>query len=155
MKKPLIIVTAAIIMVFSCSKDDSPTTTELLTKAPWQITSSIIDPPLVVEQGTIIDEVAAQSGCIKDDLWILNSGGTFFRNEGDTKCQPDYYDVWDMGLWALSQDELKIYEYELLYTYDYIEYDILNLTPSEMQLRFYFFSDSVTAHSVTRTYQHP
>lgn len=155
MKKIIYLFMMTSLTVVSCKKDESYSTIELLTRSPWIITSSVIDPPLVLGDATIYDEYTLWSDCIKDDLWTLNSGGTFFKNEGETKCDPNYYDVWDMGMWALSQDEKSLYEYMMLNSVDFIEYEIIQLSTSEMQLKYYFYSDSVTVHSVTRTYKHP
>lgn len=162
--KNILIISLLFILIVSCKKDENPTKTELLTGSPWILTSSVYNPPIQGTSGYFSDVYDLIYPCKTDDLWELNEGGTFAYNEGKTDCEslaPGSWnpDVWEMGFWALSQDENKLFVYSLLTYFSYIEYDILNLTSSELQIRYdnYLDNDSVldSLHVVTDTYIHP
>ncbi len=67
----------------SCEKDSaSPSTVDLITKAPWKFSKATTGG---------IDVSAALTACVKDNLLTFNAGASVNTgnvNEGPTKCDP-------------------------------------------------------------------
>ncbi len=150
--KNILLVSAFILLLFSCKKDENYSTTDLLTRQPWILTASTYNPPVETPYGTVVDRYADMPDFYKDDLWVLNPSGTYSKNEGASKYSPNDVDVWEMGVWELSQDEQYFYTWFL---FDYTEYKILNLSESEMQVSYLFMYDTISVHTITDTYRHP
>lgn len=161
--KNILIFCVLLTVTISCKKDEV-TREELLTNSPWKLTESVYTPALQLEGGFITNVYEIMYDCEKDDLWKFNPGGTFVWNEGASDCdgvegESLYPEVFEMGMWAFSQDESKIFGYNMLSYLNYREYNILKLTSSELQLEFNFYIDAVepldSIQNVVNTYVHP
>ena len=153
MKKLVIFLTAAIIIsLFSCKKDEVLSKTELLCRSPWILSASTINPPFVYEGGTIVDwYTGALLPCEKDDVWYFDKCGTFKVDEGDSKCDGNDPEVYQLGIWAFDDHE------EYLYTgiFDLLnEYNILNLSENELQMSHVLWYDSISSYTITETFIH-
>ena len=152
MKKLAVSLIIIITLVISCGKDDSLTKTDLLTQAPWILKSSIYSPPYPTDYGSIADGYSILPDYIKDDLFYYYPSGTYANMEGDSKYSPNDPDVWEVGVWTFNDDETKLYKGII----DYLnEYEILNLSGSELKTRLYFADSLNNIYSVTETYGHP
>ena len=88
MKKILFLALAFAPLAFtSCSDDDDPSKTELLTNKNWVMTAATIDPSLpVLGGGTTTNLYNQFPSCTKDNILIFKTDKTMNFDEGATKC---------------------------------------------------------------------
>ncbi|MFO7656812.1 MAG: hypothetical protein R6W78_07075 [Bacteroidales bacterium] len=152
MKKYSILVFLALLFFVSCGKEESLSKTDLLTHKPWLLVSSIYNPPMPQEGGSIVNRIANWPECYKDDLYYYTSGGTYRLTEGATQCSEFDYGVLEVGVWAFNEDESKLYKgiFELL-----DEFDIVKLDGNELQLRLILADTLQNVYTLTETFRHP
>jgi hypothetical protein len=152
MNKTNIILILSLFAIFSCGKDDALSKTDLLTQSPWILTSSIFDPPLQTDEGSIVNWYAIMPDCLRDDIYYYYPSGVYTCSEGSSRCSPSDADIWEVGVWTFNDDETKLYKGII----DYLnEYEILKLDGNELQLRYYFTDSLENAYYNTETYKHP
>lgn len=86
---------------------------EILTEqGDWIISTSVIDPPIVVGAGEVTNYLTFTENCRKDDLITYDffSGlGTYTIREGDTKCDPNDPNTYEVGDWTINSDSTIFY----------------------------------------------
>ena len=86
---------------------------EILTEqGDWIISTSIIDPPVAFGSGEVTDYLLFTEDCRKDDLITYDffSGlGTYTIREGDTKCDPNDPNTYEVGDWTINSDSTIFY----------------------------------------------
>ena len=86
---------------------------EILTEqGDWIISTSVIDPPIVVGAGEVTDYLTFTENCRKDDLITYDffSGlGTYTIREGATKCDPNDPNTYEVGDWTINSDSTIFY----------------------------------------------
>jgi hypothetical protein len=100
MKKVLLIVSAALFLLASCSKNDDTTPCALnassfagtykITAATYQANST----------SPVEDDYATWDPCEKDNILTFNSNGAFSFSEGAIQCNPPQLAI--SGTWTLS-----------------------------------------------------
>ena len=102
--KSFALLTALIISVSACKKDDEKSRTQILIdKSCWKVTKvegkqNEADP---------YQDLTAQYNtepCTADDCFNFASGNVFTLSEGATKCDPGDSDIISAGTWNLSAD---------------------------------------------------
>lgn len=130
----------ALLSVCGCSKKDSTSKTDLLTKGSWKVAAWTRTPGLGGTPGTF-DFYSHFDPCEKDDYIAFSADGTFDQHNGALKCEPaDPASI--RGTWHLSNEETKLntvlppttYHYPQL---DNVEADILELTETTLDLVYY------------------
>ena len=146
-----LIMIASISTFFSCkSKDDtlpSKTRTELLTTGTWKYTASIISPAYDY-YGTgnpVTDIFSIMLPCEKDDFETYKTGGIWEYNEGPTKCDASYPQVFTDS-WRFDANETKLFV-------GAVECTILELSDTKLKLR-YSFEDNGVTYTEEDSYQH-
>ncbi len=143
-----------IIVVVSCQKDkdkdDDNTTktkTELLTTGTWKYTAAIINPAYDYYGDGIAatNLFSIMKDCEKDDFEVYKTNGTWEYNEGPTKCDASYPQVFSLP-WSFADNETK-----LLLGGD--EHTILELNATTLKLR-YTFDDAGVIYTEEDTYTH-
>ena len=140
------------IMIASCQKDkdDNHTTktkTELLTTGTWKYTGAIISPGYdYYGDGTVVTNIfSIMKDCEKDDFEVYKTNGTWEYNEGPTKCDPSYPQIFSQP-WHFADNEIK-----LILGGD--EHTILELTTTTLKLR-YSFEDAGVIYTEEDSYVH-
>src|SRR6478672_4599630 len=140
------------IIAISCQKDKDnhntvKTKTELLTTGTWKYIGAIISPAYdYYGDGTPVTNIFdIMKACEKDDFEIYKTSGTWEYNEGPTKCDPSYPQVFSLP-WSFADNETK-----LLLGGD--EHTILELTATTLKLR-YTFEDAGVIYTEEDTYEH-
>ena len=81
---------------------------EILTEqGDWIISTSVINPPIVVGAGEVTDYLTFTLDCRKDDLItydFFSELGTYTIREGATKCDPDDSNTYEVGDWIVNED---------------------------------------------------
>jgi len=139
--------------VISCKKDKdkddntAKTKTELLTAGTWKYTASIINPAYDYygDGNATTDIFSIMKACEKDDYEIYKTDGTWEYNEGPTKCDPSYPQVFTLP-WSFTANETKL----LL---GGVEHTILELTATTLKLR-YDVEDGGVIYTEVDTYSH-
>jgi len=153
MKKLVIfLIIVNIIGLSSCKKEEELTKPELLCRAPWVLSASIIEPPYFFEEvGSITDYYAVLASCRKDDLWNFNENGSYTIEDGPNKCNITDPSILESGTWTLSSNATAIVIENYYY---YVEYEILELTKHTFKTS-YVFSDTLSnIYNWTETYTH-
>ena len=106
MKKLLFFLSAAVVFLSACSKDDDtpPCTLNASSFAgTYKITAATYQ-----EDSTapVEDDFATWDACEKDDVYTFNSNGSFSFSEGATQCDPPTDPV--SGTWTLSGSVVTI-----------------------------------------------
>lgn len=152
MNKTNVILILLLLITYSCSKDDALTKTDLLTQSPWVMTSSIFDPPLQTEEGSIVNWFTVMPDCLRDDIYYYYPSGVYSCSEGSSRCNPSDADIWEVGVWTFNDDETKLYKGII----DYLnEYAIVKLDGNELQLRYTFADTLNNVYYNTETFKHP
>jgi len=140
------------ILVSSCQKDKdndhtTKTKTELLTAGTWKYTGAIISPVYdYYGDGVLVTNIFdIMKDCEKDDFEIYKTNGTWEYNEGATKCDPSYPQIFSLP-WKFADNETKL----ILGT---DENAILVLTATTLKLR-YTFEDAGVIYTEEDTYEH-
>ena len=101
MKKILWIVTISLFALTSCNKDDDCETnvntvsgTYLVTAVKYKAT------PASAEE----DQFATFPACVKDDLFKLNSNGSFEYQDAGAACSGSYTDTWSLSGSSITID---------------------------------------------------
>jgi hypothetical protein len=140
------------IILPSCKKDKDTTSTdktktELLTAGTWKYTGSIVSPAYdYYGDGTVATDIfSIMKGCEKDDFEVYKTNGTWEYNEGPTKCDASYPQIFSLP-WNFADNETK-----LILGGD--EHAILTLTATILKLR-YSFEDAGVIYTEEDTYEH-
>ena len=148
----VILVITGVTSFFSCNKDDGNTSTaktkkELLTTGTWKYTSCIISPAYDYYGDGVMatDLFSILKPCEKDDFEVYKTDGTWEYNEGPTKCDPSYPQVFSEP-WSFTANETKMFV-------GTVEHTILELTATTLKLR-YSFEDSGITYTEEDTYSH-
>ncbi|HEY6436689.1 MAG TPA: hypothetical protein VIY47_08865 [Ignavibacteriaceae bacterium] len=147
----LLLMIAGITTTLSCKKDKdintAKTKTELLTTGTWKYTASTINPAYdYYSDGILATNIfTIMKSCEKDDFETYKTNGMWEYNEGPTKCDPSYPQVFSES-WSFTANETKL----LLGTG---ENTILELTATTLKLRF-TFEDAGVIYTAEDTYGH-
>lgn len=142
------------IIVASCQKDKDnddnntvKTKTELLTAGTWKYAGAIIDPAYdYYGDGTIVTNIFnTMQDCEKNDFESYQTNGTWEYNEGPTKCDPSYPQIFSLP-WNFADNETKL-------ILGGNEHAILALTATTLKLR-YTFEDAGIIYTEEDTYEH-
>jgi hypothetical protein len=141
------------ITAFCCKKNEdngdgaSKPKKEFLTTGSWKYIGAIISPAYdYYGDGTPVTNIFdIMKTCEKDDFETYKTNGTWEYNEGPTKCDPSYPQVFTMP-WNLAANETKL----LVGT---VEHTILELTATTLKLR-YTFEDAAVIYTEEDTYEH-
>ncbi len=154
MKKLVLLVTAInIVFLFSCKKEEELTNTELLCRAPWVLSASVIDPPYFFEGvGSISDYYAILSPCWKDNLWNFDESGNYTKEDGAQKCDPADPSILENGRWTLSSNGTTMVIEP--YYYYWAEYEILELTKQTLKVSSMITDTLGNNYNWTETYTH-
>lgn len=155
MKKLIIFLTIInIISLSSCKKDEDLTQTQLLCRASWILSASVINPAYFFEDvGAITDYYAVLPTCIRDDLWIFKENESYSLEEGATRCDPSDPKIFDHGTWASSLDFTTIVLTSNMY-YNSVEYDILELTEQTLTIERIIYDTLSNIFTWTQTFTH-
>jgi hypothetical protein len=148
----LVVITGTTI-TFSCKKDKAEnsnttkTKTELLTTGTWKYTASIINPAYdYYGDGTLATNIFdIMKACEKDDFETYKTNGMWEYNEGPTKCDPSYSQIFSEP-WSFAANETKLFV-------GTVEHTILELTATTLKLR-YTFEDAGVTYTEEDTYSH-
>ncbi len=86
--------------LLACSDDDEPSNSIV---GRWQQTAGTISPPF---QG-ITDYFSLEEPCDQDNILEFREDGTFIREEGATKCDPDDPQIFGDGTYEVDGDALR------------------------------------------------
>ena len=145
----------SMITAFSCKKNEntsdnagtSKTKTELLTTGTWKYIGATINPgyDYYGDGITVTNIFDIMKTCEKDDFETYKTNGTWEYNEGPTKCDPSYPQLFSLP-WNFAANETKL----VLGT---DENTILELTATRLKLR-YTFEDAGVIYTEEDTYEH-
>lgn len=150
----LLLLTYIFFIVVSCQKDKNndnhnivKTKTELLTNGTWKYTGAIISPAYdYYGDGAVVTNIfSIMKDCEKDDFEVYKANGTWEYNEGPTKCDPSYPQIFSLP-WNFADNETK-----LMLGGD--EHIILELTATSLKLR-YSFEDAGIIYTEEDAYEH-
>ena len=149
----LLLVIASATYAPSCKKDTddndniAKTKTELLTTGSWKYTSCTIDPAYDYygDGNPTTNIFNIMKDCEKDDFETYKTNGTWEYNEGPTKCDPSYPQIFSEP-WSFDAAETKLFV-------GGVECTILELTATTLKLR-YSFEDSGVTYTEEDTYRH-
>lgn len=136
---------------FSCNKKKEGTTiktnTELLTTGTWKYIACIISPAYdYYGDGNIVTDIfSILKPCERDDFETFKTNGIWEYNEGPTKCDPSYPQVFS-DPWRFADNETRLLEGS-------VEHTILELTETTLKLR-YTFEDAGVTYTEVDTYRH-
>ena len=142
------------VVVVSCQKDenknDNNTTkskTELLTTGTWKYIGATINPAYdYYGDGTLTTDIfSIMKDCEKDDFEVYKTNGTWEYNEGPSKCDPSYPQIFSLP-WNFADNESKL-------ILGGVEHTILELTATKLKLR-YPVEDSGVIYTEEDTYEH-
>ena len=89
----------------SCGDDDEPTpdTRSLLVNKNWIYTA------YTATDGTRTEDYFNNAEpCNQDDIWRFEDNGYYQMNEGATKCDATYAQIYETGIWELTGNTLTI-----------------------------------------------
>jgi hypothetical protein len=136
----LLIATALVFQ--GCSGDEEDTTpevaktnTELISSAPWIITSATVSPGIEDEDGNIVTDLYSLGDpCALDDQDVYNADGTGNFNEGASKCDPDDPQVFGNFTWKFNATETElIITEDIEYSYGISELTATKLVTTETE----------------------
>ena len=121
-------ITAAGILLFSCSKDDNgndPAREEALTTGSWKLSAYITDYDKdgAYEENTF----AILADCEKDNIYTFQAGGDLIKDEGPTKCISSNPQTITLS-WSFKDNQTKL-------QFAAITYQIEELTQSSLKLK--------------------
>ena len=146
----LLVITFAV----SCDKEsdnydnnNNKTNTELLTAGTWKLIAATINPAYDYygDGNAVTDLYAILKPCERDDFEIYKTNGTWEYDEGPTKCDPSYPQVFSEP-WSFTANETKVFV-------GAVECTILELTERALKLR-YSFDDAGVTYTEEDTYEH-
>ena len=85
----------------------------LTEQGNWIISTSVIDPAVAFGAGQVTDYLVFTENCRKDDLidYAFFGGlGTYTIREGDTKCNPNDPNTFEVGSWGVNIDSTIFYK---------------------------------------------
>jgi hypothetical protein len=150
----LLLFACIFITVVSCQKDEdndnSSTTkskTELLTAGTWKYIGATINPEYdYYGDGTLTTDIfSIMKDCEKDDFEVYKTNGTWEYNEGPSKCDPSYPQIFSLP-WNFADNETR-----LMLGGD--EHLILELSANRLKLK-YSFEDAGVIYTEEDTYEH-
>jgi len=148
----LLLMITGITTTLSCKKDkdDSSTVktkTELLTVGNWKYTACIISPAYDYygDGNPVTNIFNILKPCEKDDFETYKTNGTWEYNEGPTKCDQSFPQIFSEA-WRFTADETRLF-------IGTSECTILELTSNTLKLR-YSFEDAGVTYTEEDTYGH-
>jgi hypothetical protein len=144
-------------LLFSCSKKDEEKTIPVIPLTDklvgsWKTISAVADRPVHHWSSTefTTDLWTLEEDCRKDDLLVFKADGTYFEDEGPTKCKITDEQVTGSSPWKKSGGTLTIIEDGIDYTYtiDKLEGSTLVMTGQ----RWYIINGDTTFYNATITY---
>ncbi|MBN2273289.1 MAG: hypothetical protein JXK95_03065 [Bacteroidales bacterium] len=148
----LLLVFLFILLLPACEKDKDLTRTEIITQKPWILTASTVNPALETDYGLISDFFAIYPDCLRDDIWVFKTTGSFTKEEGVSRCNQSDPTVWDVGTWSFSSDETVLITSSDIYGIS--EYEIVELTTAVMKLRYEAYDTLNNIYSFNESYGH-
>jgi hypothetical protein len=151
LSKSLWLLVCSFIILISCHKDENTNTaktkTELLTTGTWKYIGATINPAYdYYGDGTLTTNIFdIMKACERDDFETYNTNGTWEYNEGPTKCDPSYPQIFSLP-WSLAANETKLFVGP-------VEHTILELTATTLKLR-YTFEDAGVIYTEEDSYEH-
>jgi hypothetical protein len=140
----------------ACKKDseNTPTTskTDLLAAKSWRIstqTSSFSSSNINNGTPVTTDEYAASSACERDNFIKFNTNKTLVVDEGASRCDTSDPQTQN-GTWDFNSDQTKLTMIDPSQGSVPIQFDIVELSASKLQLR-YSYSYSSGGISATQT----
>jgi hypothetical protein len=139
------------LVFFSCKKDDNndaaKTKTELLTTKSWKYTASTVTPAYdYYGDGVMATNIfAIMKACEKDDFETYKTSGIWEYDEGPSKCDPLYPQVFS-DTWSFAAGESELFVGTVLHR-------ILELTETTLKLQFTFEELGIT-YTAEDTYRH-
>lgn len=103
---------AMVVLVWtSCEEDkDDPkvvTKTDLLTAHTWKMTGFKVDPPIQMEDGSMVSDFFALDACYQDNAITFSANGdnkSYSESEGTNNCFPED-PATSSGTWSLNSTE--------------------------------------------------
>jgi hypothetical protein len=142
------------VVVVSCQKDENKNVnnttkskTELLTAGTWKYIGATINPEYdYYGDGTLTTDIfSIMKDCEKDDFEVYKTSGTWEYNEGPSKCDPSYPQIFSLT-WNFVDNEGKL-------ILGGVDHTILELTATTLKLR-YTFEDAGVIYTEEDTYEH-
>jgi hypothetical protein len=126
------------ILMLCCKKENTLSSTELLTGHEWRATSITRQ---FSDTGTIYEIFPGFDSCNRDDIYVFRPDSVFLRLEGPTRCAPGDPDVQSSTSWKLSPDgqTLNIGSLSnriLKLTGDSLVYQIKDYEPEKQIIRY-------------------
>ena len=139
-KLPVALVLFCTITLFSCSKDDDKSKTELITSGTWKITAFTSNPAVDWDGDgdTETDIYGSMEACEKDNITTFKSDGTAQDDEGATKCDSDDPQITSFE-WSFTNNESKI-------MIDGYEYTIVELNSTTLKIKESYTTGPVTVY---------
>src|SRR5215467_6320200 len=107
----LLLVITGITSTLACKKDHDEATavktkTELITTGTWRYIASTVNPAYdYYGDGTVTTNIyAIMKDCEKDDFETYKTNGTWEYNEGPSKCDPSYPQLFTFP-WHFANNE--------------------------------------------------
>jgi len=148
----LLLMITGITTTLSCKKKDenintAKTKTELLTTGTWKYIAATINPAYdYYGDGTLSTNIFdIMKACEKDDFETYKTNGTWEYNEGATKCDASYPQIFSLP-WSFAVNETTLFV-------GTVEHTILELTATTLKLR-YTFEDAGVIYTEEDTYEH-
>jgi len=138
-------------LFFSCNKEKEGTTTktntEFLTTGTWKYTACIISPAYDYygDGNSVTDIFAILKPCEKDDYEVYKTDGIWEYNEGPTKCDASFPQVFS-DPWRFTANETKLFK-------GTVEHTIIELTATTLKLQ-YSFEDAGITYTEVDSYSH-
>jgi hypothetical protein len=138
----------------SCEKEIELSKPELLSRTAWKMNSMIFDPPKLDQQtNEYYSETYPRDflECDLDNERVFNEDGTYYKDEGDQKCDLLGPQQTDIGTWHFGKDEKELilrpegFDIGIFFT-------IVELTETTLSIKESGMSGGKEV-SVTRTYE--
>ena len=100
--------TGLLLFSYSCRKSSTKSTKELLTISGWKYAN--FERRVVVDRvpSAWISSMASWDSCIKDNITLFKSDGSYEENEGPTKCGVVFPNVFGTGNWSLMSNDTQL-----------------------------------------------
>ncbi len=134
MKKLFGFLILSLLLPFSCKKEDNPSKTDLLTTHCWILTAATINPAAIVGGAVVTDLYALLPLCGQDNISCIRANGSFFVDEGASKCDANDPQINSSGKWWFNADETVVFSLDDNST-DTIPTEILELSATTLRFR--------------------
>lgn len=106
-----------VIILFSSCQKEQPvilTDTDLITDQSWRKMSTISNPPLVLDDGTVIEDLLhLEPSCILDNTFTFTAEGEHFCSEGANICS------WNEPMSAIGEWRIQTIDGVKMLDFDY------------------------------------